>query len=382
MAFVTTSLGLCAQSLDGAKCYVVVGAFKIKSNAESFTAAMQDNQLSAKYELNSNRDLYYVYTYESVNKEEATSQLIDLRANNANLNDAWLYIGNFSSTHSPALAMTNEEQEEIEEPVEVEEDSAIIEEEPVEEPVAEEPEEEEGIYWKVVVDAHNAKNEKEIDGKFLVFDAERNQQLQEIETNKLQKIQDPSNRTNRVRIESDIFGFHSIRHTLDLDKPEESDPTNYVDVKGDTIELNFKLQRMRKGDIMALWKVYFFTNAAIMQKESLYELNQLLAMMEENENMVIKIHGHTNGNSYGDVIHLNPEDKQFFSLNGDHITDYSSARKLSEYRAYTIQHWLMEQGIPEERMKIKGWGGKKMIYDKHDSQADKNVRVEIEIIKD
>ncbi|MEQ8926423.1 MAG: hypothetical protein RLO81_11455 [Fulvivirga sp.] len=60
----------------------------------------------------------------------------------------------------------------------------------------------------------------------------------------------------------------------------------------------------------------------------------------------------------------------------------ASAKKLSEYRAYTIQHWLMDQGIEENRMEIKGWGGKKMLYDKHSSLAEKNVRVEIEILEE
>ena len=77
--------------------------------------------------------------------------------------------------------------------------------------------------------------------------------------------------------------------------------------------------------------------------------------------------------------YLDEGDKDFFAINGDHESTNASAKKLSEYRAYTIQQWLVAQGIDESRMEIKGWGGKKMIYDKFDSQADKNVRVEIEI---
>ena len=49
------------------------------------------------------------------------------------------------------------------------------------------------------------------------------------------------------------------------------------------------------------------------------------------------------------------------------------------YRAATIKEWLTEQGIDRNRIEVKGWGGKKMIYDKFDSQASKNVRVEVEI---
>jgi len=43
---------------------------------------------------------------------------------------------------------------------------------------------------------------------------------------------------------------------------------------------------------------------------------------------------------------------------------------------------LIHQGIEEKRMDLKGWGGKKMLYDKKSDQAGRNVRVEIEILKD
>ena len=134
---------------------------------------------------------------------------------------------------------------------------------------------------------------------------------------------------------------------------------------------------------MTMWRVFFYIDAAIMKEESVLQLNQLLSMMKDNPNMRIRIHGHTNGNSRGEVMHLDLDDKNFFSLNGTHEkTPNASAKKLSLYRAYTIQHWLMDQGIAEGRMEIRGWGGKKMLYDKHDSQADKNVRVEIEILEE
>ena len=104
--------------------------------------------------------------------------------------------------------------------------------------------------------------------------------------------------------------------------------------------------------------------------------------MQSNPDMKIMIHGHTNGNSHGKVLHLAEGDKAFFSLkSSDHNEISASAKKLSEYRAYTIQHWLTDQGIEESRIGIKGWGGKKMIYSKTDAMAGRNVRVEIEILR-
>ena len=106
-------------------------------------------------------------------------------------------------------------------------------------------------------------------------------------------------------------------------------------------------------------------------------------MMQSNPSMKIKVHGHTNGNSHGKVLHLSEGDKNFFSIKGGtHEEIQASAKTLSEFRAYTIEHWLIDQGINEDRVESIGWGGKKMIYDKHDSKAHKNVRVEIEIIEE
>jgi outer membrane protein OmpA-like peptidoglycan-associated protein len=208
---------------------------------------------------------------------------------------------------------------------------------------------------------------------------ERNKQHSSVTTQELLTIK-PKNGTNRVKFVSDIFGFKLDEHLIDLDEPLK-EANSRVSVIGDTIVLDFELARYKKGEFAVLWQVFFFKDAAIMREESVYELNQLLGLMRSDDKMRIKIHGHTNGNSKGKVLHLDLDDKEFFSLNGSHNEDIASAKKLSEYRAYTIQHWLMDQGIPEERMEILGWGGKKMLHDKHDDKAHQNVRVEIEVLE-
>jgi len=385
------------------KCYVVVGAFKLKQNAENYVGYLSTKALDAKFKLNTHRNLYYVYSYESENREPAKEQLYQVRDNYPELQEAWLYAGDFKGPHIPSdkwEAVANPMQKVVDEVEEGEtmrenrqmlaqeddedemtgEDGTNEETSSVSEKKTESPEV--GGKWKMYINAVNSTNFKEVQGKFLLFDAERNQQIGELNTHELLGIEDPNNRTNRVRIQSDVFGYHQFEHTFDLDEPEKGDEVDVVQMVGDTIMLNIKLARLRQGDISTLWKVYFYKDAAIMREESVYELNQLLDMLKSNENMEIKIHGHTNGNAHGQVLHLDLDDKQFFTLNGSHEETYASAKKLSLYRAYTIQHWLMDQGITEERIEIKGWGGKKMIYDKFDSQADKNVRVEIEILKD
>ncbi|MEP2772796.1 MAG: OmpA family protein [Fulvivirga sp.] len=378
------------------QCYVVVGAFKLKQNANNFIQRLAEKDLTATSKLNTYRNLYYVYTFNSSDREEVKTRLFEIRDSYSDMSDSWLYAGDFKGPHIPASewnkadpleklveeveeAETMREERQAAEAAESEKTGTLentVQEEPIK------PEEPQEPGWNVYLNTVDAASLREINGKFGLYDAERNQKITEIQTNQLVRVKDPENRTNRIRVVSEIFGFHEIEHTFDLDEPLKSDSSNVIDLVGDTILVNLKLQKYKQGDVATLWKVYFYKDAAIMREESIYELNQLLDMMKSNPTMEIMIHGHTNGNSHGQVLHLDLDDKQFFSLNGSHEETVASAKKLSLYRAYTIQHWLMAQGIPEERMDIKGWGGKKMIYDKHDSQADKNVRVEIEIIKE
>jgi outer membrane protein OmpA-like peptidoglycan-associated protein len=146
--------------------------------------------------------------------------------------------------------------------------------------------------------------------------------------------------------------------------------------------VRFNLQWHKKGDIITMYNVYFYNDAAIMKPESKYELNCLLDMLKQNPSYIIKLHGHTNGNSPGKIIKLKPDDDHFFQITSNNEEVFGSAKELSLERAYTIKRYLIAHGISADRMTVKGWGGKKMIYNKNDPLAKRNVRVEVEIIAD
>lgn len=406
MTSLSTTYAQNSFSKDDVKCYVVVGAFKLENNAKRYSTYLSSQDLNTNYKKNSHRNLYYVYSFDSDNREETKKNLFKLRDQHPELSDSWLYAGNFKSPHIPSddweaymapplnesrSIVQAEATEETENTEKVNQNITTTAEESKPESVEPEPipvqaQVEPAIVLKenesmIYINAYNAASHKEVVGGFKLFDAERDKEIKELKSHELSVINHPSNATNKVKIISNIFGFREIEHVLDLDEPL-TDSKGIVEQLGDTILLNFDMLRFNKGDIMTLWQVYFYKDAAIMKEESIGELYQLLGLMKENEDLKIKIHGHTNGNSHGKVLHLDLDDKSFFSLNGSHHETTASAKQLSLFRAYTIQHWLMDQGITEDRMKIQGWGGKKMIYDKHDSQAHKNVRVEIEILEE
>ena len=117
-----------------------------------------------------------------------------------------------------------------------------------------------------------------------------------------------------------------------------------------------------------------------MLPESKYELNSLLQLLQENPKYRIRLHGHTNGNYHGKIISMGPE-KNFFSLTGS-VQRAGTAKELSYDRAEIVKEYLVSQGIQPDRMELKGWGGRRPIYDKNSSNAKRNVRVVVEILED
>jgi outer membrane protein OmpA-like peptidoglycan-associated protein len=147
---------------------------------------------------------------------------------------------------------------------------------------------------------------------------------------------------------------------------------------GTTLVINFDLVRYHKGDLVTLFNVYFYNDASLMLPESKYELNSLLQMLQENPNYRIKLHGHSNGNYHGKIISVGPG-KNLFSLTGS-VQRMGSAKDLSFNRAEVVKAYLVSEGIDPERMELKGWGGRRPIYDKNSASARKNVRVAVEIL--
>ena len=119
-----------------------------------------------------------------------------------------------------------------------------------------------------------------------------------------------------------------------------------------------------------------------MKESSKAQLMELLAMMNENPNLKIRLHGHTNGNSRGEYYRLIENDTVFFALNRQHEKTSGSAKQLSFDRANTIKRYLVHHGVSEARVEVKGWGGRKMIYDKMSKANIRNIRVEVEVIEE
>lgn len=233
---------------------------------------------------------------------------------------------------------------------------------------------------EVFLSLFNSTNNRIIDGIVTVIDSETNKPLKQVKGNEYLTLPNPKSKSGKLILQCEAFGYRKVLHEISYNLPLADTVKDYIDLMGTTFVVNFNLVRYHKGDMATLFNVYFYNDAAIMLPDSKTELGNLLALLQENEHYRIMLHGHTNGNYHGKILMMG-EDKNFFSIDGSKST-VGSAKDLSYDRAEVIKEYLVANGIKEDRIELKAWGGKRPIYDKHSVNAKKNVRVEVEILAD
>ena len=371
--------------------FVIIGAFSVLKNAVSFTDhARADFNLNANFAFNVNRNLHYVYVFNSADKTEAVNEAIRLRYR-SEFDDAWVYCGKIDYTNHQLLNRSQPQENDINP-----ETDQSISKVPADELPIQKPTETHSIAGGDVTQNANAKERHDdisegkdfhfqiyrsedsalVAGSVDVIDIDRSRKIATYKGNASVKVSPPLSKSDSILAVCNMFGYRKVQRYLDYDDPTRDDVT--VNERG-AIVVPFELQRLKKGDIAVMYNVYFFKDAAVIRPESLFEINSLLELLNENEKYVIRIHGHTNGDAYGNIIYPNDKSDNFFSLNNTK-EDFGSAKKLSEERANTIRKYLISKGINAKRMEIKAWGGKRPVQNELGARAQENVRVEIEIL--
>jgi outer membrane protein OmpA-like peptidoglycan-associated protein len=370
---ILVSSGVCAQT-DSTKTanepyYVVIGAFSIQKNANRFTRQAPKYNLSAKAEMNYNRNLYYVHVLVTDDRTKAIDHALALRARPDSVySDAWVYHGSLKKSAQGEIIKGHDLNPAVEQAKTI----AVIKTENTAEASAVEKEVTKPFIFKI----SRLDDNMDVTGDVLVVDVDLTRKIGTYDGNKIVNVPEPKGKSGKITMTATVFGYRRIQHDL-----------NYLDPAGDSVEMQdstivvpFQLVRLQKGDVAIMYDVYFFRDAAIMRPESRFEVGSLLGMMKENPKYKIKIHGHTNGKASGKIITLKEGEENYFSVNGTQ-EGFGSAKKLSKERAQLLKTYLRNNGVDEKRMLIKAWGGKKPIYDKLSPQAQSNVRVEIEILE-
>lgn len=387
--------------------YVVVGAYAPSQEhfAKRFTRSLQEQGLEASYGYSPYKDLLFVYVYYDRDFKASLQKMRKIREKDE-FNDTWVYVmGDYDAPDQPkeqekeSLPVVKKTITEIERDDEPKDTTTVIldtlksksekealkklEEKVIfqEKKSSTEKKKETLEDYLVFINLYNAANFHDVSGEIQVVDPVRASLLDVVESGSYLNLPDPNNRTGELLLICDIFGYRKMQKEINYYHPFKDTVGYDVEIIADIYVVNFDLVRYHVGDIATMFHVYFFKDAAIMRPESKYEVNQLLEMMKENPHYKIKIHGHVNGRNPGPIIYPG-EDNNLFTLTEDDKTGFGSAKKLSKERALLIKEYLIQNGIDPERMEIKAWGGRRMLYDKHSSLAHKNVRVEIEILEE
>ena len=122
---------------------------------------------------------------------------------------------------------------------------------------------------------------------------------------------------------------------------------------------DFNLTPLEVGATVQLQNVLFERGTTSMIGNSTDDLQEVISLMQENPNMQIELSGHTDNTGRPDLNLL-----------------------LSQDRADAVKKYLVEQGISEERVIAKGYGGSRPIASNNvEEERRKNRRVEFTVIR-
>jgi outer membrane protein OmpA-like peptidoglycan-associated protein len=224
----------------------------------------------------------------------------------------------------------------------------------------------------------NASNGSTVDGLVRLQEADKAIQFRGYNGNEKVYVAPPANRSGKWYVICQVVGFKQYKKPISYAQAEQ---TKGASVGSDqAIIIPLELNRVRKGDYIEMDGVKFFNNTALLTPGSERELDELLAMMEENPDYHIRLHGHTNGNETRDIVSIG-QSTNFFGPDVTNAKTHGTAKELSVLRAELVKAYLVNKGIAADRIAAKGEGGKQMIFDTAGTLAGMNDRVEVEITK-
>jgi outer membrane protein OmpA-like peptidoglycan-associated protein len=388
--------------------YIVVAAYRIgqEKYMESYVAKLNSSGKHAKYGYDGGRKFYYIYLDYYTDFNESIQEMLSARKSGG-FADAWVRIMKEGENAAPVTeqkAIAIEEKAEVPvvedkkpelgtiqqaEEKKIEEVAESIEEKQKDEKVeevtlkekpkaaAQPPLKEASVLFYL----YNPTNSEPVEGQVEIIDGDVSRLVKKVNAHEVVPIPDPKNKTGKVSLIGSSFGYRKVQHDFVLTEITPENLPEYMEWRENHYIVKFDLDRLHRGDIETLYNVYFFNDAAVMMSNSKYELEKLLEFMNSNTSYRITLHGHTNGNARGKIIKMGPS-KNFFELSEDVVEGSGTAKELSKERAMTIKEWLVVNGIADDRVEVKAWGGSRMIHDKNSNNARRNVRVEVEVIGD
>lgn len=150
------------------------------------------------------------------------------------------------------------------------------------------------------------------------------------------------------------------KETKANNKPQKSKKADetVVDSKPAKKIMNLDRSTIKKGQTIEIQNLYFKADVDSINSESYVVLDEVYEFLKENTDIVVEIGGHTNG-----------------------TPSHKYCDKLSTDRAKVVAEYLINKGIPEERLTYKGYGKRRSIASNLTKEGrKKNQRVEIKIL--
>lgn len=122
---------------------------------------------------------------------------------------------------------------------------------------------------------------------------------------------------------------------------------------------SIRMVPLREGQVVRLDNIWFDANQWTLRPESTTELDRLVEFLNENPNIYVEIGGHTNG-----------------------LPTHEFCDTLSNNRAKAVVDYLVDHGVPHERLTWKGYGKRQPVAG-NDTLAGRkrNQRVELKIVR-
>ena len=136
---------------------------------------------------------------------------------------------------------------------------------------------------------------------------------------------------------------------------------NASDIKEKSkILTNFEVKPINEGTTVELHNIYFKTDSWELDSLSFIVLDEFLNFLNENKNIIIELHGHT-----------------------DNTGDFNYNIELSKKRAESVANYLLNKGLEKKRIRaVKGFGPLKPIASNNTQEGrSKNRRTEFVIVK-
>ena len=360
-------------NVDQSTVYVVIGVFQKEENAALFASEFQLEGVECNYAQRPLNQLFYVYIFNSGSKSTANVMLNYIREFEE-FDDAWIFQ---PGPYESDLELASSE-EKLPMSVLTASSSKEIPEVILEEQQPEEVAEPEMLSYKLLIKVTNQETESAVNTLVAMSRNSQSEDLTALSSNSVNLIpQIPGE--SKISLECNAVGYKPISVALDLDNLEGA--PNAVEILDDTILVNLPLEQLEKGASQALTSVFFFNNSSVMRPNSKETVESLVVFMNNNPDIRIRVHGHTNGSLDGKIIKMGDDSKEYFRvLPKEHEWTNGSAKALSDYRAQSLKKYMVDHGIDSDRIETKGWGGKRLKYYRKKNQANQNFKVEIEIL--